>query len=112
MIARIWRGKVPRAKADPYFQLMRDVGAEDYRRCSGNRGVCCLRRDVDDLSEVTLITLWDDIDSIRDFAGDAVETAKYYDFDPDYLIDLPERVEHHTLLFALGSSDEAVAGEA
>ena len=41
-----------------------------------------------------MLTLWEDMDSIRGFAGDAVDMAKYYDFDSDYLIEFPEHVQH------------------
>jgi hypothetical protein len=36
------------------------------------------------------MTFWDGIDSIRAFAGDAVETAKYYPEDADFLLEYGE----------------------
>ena len=68
--------------------------APDYLGCVGNRGCWCLRRDEGEVTEVTMLTLWQDLDAIRGFAGQAVEAAKYYDFDKDYLIDFPEYVQH------------------
>ena len=94
MIARMWTGHVPTGKADAYFEHMREVAAPDYQRCAGNRGCWCLKRDQGAVTEVIMLTFWEDLDLIRAFAGDAVDTAKYYDFDKDYLIDFPEHVKH------------------
>lgn len=95
MIARIWRGEVPAAKADEYFELMRRVAIPDYRSCAGNLGAACLRRDIEDRTIVTMITYWSGLDAIRAFAGEQVEMAKYYDFDAQFLLDQPAFVEHH-----------------
>ena len=103
MIARIWRGCVPCAKADRYFELMRDIAAPDYQSCVGNFGVWCLRREQGDLTEVTMVTHWRDLDAIREFAGESVTTAKYYEFDRDFLLDFPETVEHHEIAAAFGT---------
>jgi hypothetical protein len=38
------------------------------------------------------------MDSIRAFAGDPVDKAKYYERDFDFLIDPPDKVEHFEVL--------------
>jgi hypothetical protein len=47
---------------------------------------------------VMTLSLWESLDSIRAFAGDDLERAKYYDFDPEYLLSLPATVEHWEVL--------------
>jgi hypothetical protein len=42
-----------------------------------------------------MLTFWDDTDAIKRFAGDDYNLAKYYDFDPDYLIEMEVRVRHY-----------------
>jgi hypothetical protein len=37
------------------------------------------------------------MDAIRRFAGDDPEQAKYYAEDPEFLLEMPPRVEHHEL---------------
>lgn len=98
MIARVWRGRVRPDRADDYFQLMLDIAVPDYQSCPGNRGVWCLRRDDPEGVHVVMLTTWDDIDSIHRFAGEPIDKAKYYDFDPEYLLSLPERVEHYEVV--------------
>ena len=94
MIARRWHGRVPAEKARDYLRLMKEVGLPDYRSTEGNRGAWCLHRQDGDVVHVEMFTLWRDWESIRRFAGEDVEVAKYYDFDPDYLLELEPRVTH------------------
>lgn len=95
MIARIWRGRTPADKADAYLAFLERTGFSEYRATEGNRGVLGLRRVQDEVAEFTLITLWDSMDAIRRFAGDDPEQAKYYADDPQFLLEMPPRVEHY-----------------
>ena len=92
MIARRWHGKVPAEKAADYLRLMKEVGLADYRSTPGNRGAWCLHRREGELVHVEMFTLWEDEAAIRRFAGDDMLKAKYYEFDPDYLIELEPEV--------------------
>lgn len=95
MIARTWHGVTPIAKADEYLQLMRTVAVPDYQAIAGNRGVYVMRRIEGETAHFLLLTLWDSADAIRKFAGEDIEKAKYYDFDPDYLLELEPTVTHY-----------------
>ena len=94
MIARRWHGRVPATTAAEYLRLMGEVGLSDYRSTAGNRGAWCLHRREADVVHVEMFTLWDDEEAIRRFAGDDLLKAKYYDFDPDYLLELEHEVMH------------------
>ena len=96
-IARMWHGRVPAAKADAYVDLMERVAIPDYRTTPGNLAAYVLRRDDDDETHVVTLTFWESLDAIRAFAGDPIETAKYYDFDADYLLELEPTVTHYTV---------------
>ena len=98
MIARRWHGRVPAAKAAEYLELMRNVGLADYRSIDGNCGAWCLHREDGDIVHVEMFTLWDDLDAIRRFAGDEFAKAKYYDFDPDFLLELEPDVTHFEVM--------------
>ena len=94
MIARRWHGRVPASKAGDYLRLMRDVGLADYRSTEGNRGAWCLHRRDGDVVHVEMFTFWEDETAIRRFAGNEMTKAKYYDFDPDFLLELEPEVTH------------------
>jgi hypothetical protein len=98
MIARRWHGRVPAAKAAAYLELMRDVGLPDYRSTDGNRGAWCLHRQEGDIAHVEMLTFWEDETAIRPFAGAEMSKAKYYDFDPDYLLEMEPEVTHFAMI--------------
>lgn len=94
MIARVWNGRVPRAKAAEYLSLMESVALPDYKSIAGNLGAWCLHRDEGDIVHVQMLTFWSDLDAIRRFAGEDHEKAKYYDFDADFLLEFEPGVVH------------------
>jgi len=100
MIARTWHGVTPLAKADEYLHLRRTIAVPDYQAIAGNRGVYVMRRIEGETAHFLLLTLWDSEDAIRQFAGEDIEKAKYYDFDPDYLVELEPTVTHYEVFTA------------
>lgn len=94
-IARIWTGHVPTGKAARYKSLMLDVALPHYRSVNGNAGAWCLSRDLaNGLTEIKMLTLWASIDAIKAFAGEDYQTALYYDFDDDFLVEKAKFVDH------------------
>ena len=98
MIVRRWHGRVPASKGEDYLRLMAEVGLPDYRSTPGNLGAWCLHRADNDVVHVEMFTLWDDEEAILRFAGDDLLRAKYYDFDPDYLLELEPEVVHFEVI--------------
>jgi hypothetical protein len=107
MIARLWKGHVPAAKAEAYLRLMEEMALPDYRSVQGNLGAWVLHRAQHDLVEVQTLSFWDSWDSIGRFAGEPLDEAKYYDFDADFLIELAPRVLHYEVLGGLEGRDGA-----
>ena len=100
MIARTWHGVLPESKSREYFDYLKQTGISDYKSVEGNKGVFVLRRDEDGETHYLLLTLWDSIESIRRFAGDDIEKARYYPEDEEYLIELEPHVTHYEVLVA------------
>lgn len=95
MIARIWRGAVAPADGDAYADYIERTGMAEYTKTPGNQGAWMLRRDVDGNTEFLTFTLWDSMDSVRAFAGDQPEVAKFYPEDDRYLVQRDEHVSHY-----------------
>lgn len=112
MIARLWRGRVRSHDAVEYLALMRGVALPDYRAVPGNHGAWCLHRSDGRFTEVTMLTLWQDLDAIRRFAGEPVTAAKYYDFDPAFLVGMPAHAEHYEVIEAGQPADGGLHGGA
>jgi len=98
MIARHWHGRVPAALAADYLKLMAEVALPDYRATDGNLRAWCLHRPEGDVVHVEMLTLWADEAVIRRFAGEDLTLARYYDFDPDYLLELETSVHHYEVI--------------
>ena len=116
MIARVWRGRTPAAKADAYAALLERTGLSDYRATPGNRGVLALRRVQGDIAEFELISFWESFEAIRRFAGGDEENAFYYPEDDDFLLEKEPRVAHYEVLangsFAKGGRRKEADGRA
>ena len=96
IILRRWASRIRTADAAAYVDYIKATGLDDYRATPGNLGAQMLLRDLGDgTSEVTTLSWWTDMAAIRGFAGEDVETARYYPEDDRFLLDRPERVEHH-----------------
>jgi heme-degrading monooxygenase HmoA len=98
MIARRWHGRVPADKAEEYLKLTKEVGLADYRRTSGNLGAWCLHRREGDVVHVETFSFWENEAAIRRFAGEDMLKAKYYDFDPDFLLEMEPEVLHFEVI--------------
>lgn len=88
---------MPAAKAEAYLEHMRKVALPDYKSTTGNRGAYCLHRLEGDIAHFDMLTFWDEVESIKRFAGDEYQVAKYYDFDRGFLLHLEPYVRHYTV---------------
>lgn len=100
MIARIWHGATPAAKADAYYDYLEESGVKEYRRTQGNRGVFVFRKTEGDRADFVLVSLWDSYDSIRAFAGEDLERARYFPKDREFLLEFEPKVAHYDVLAA------------
>lgn len=95
MIARMWRGKIRTDDVAGYVDYIDGTGIKEYRQTPGNQGAQMWTRDLGDgTTEVITVSWWDDLDSIRGFAGDDIEVAVFYPEDDNYLVDRETRVNH------------------
>ncbi|HEY3202802.1 MAG TPA: antibiotic biosynthesis monooxygenase [Thermoanaerobaculia bacterium] len=98
MIARLWHGAVPVAKAADYARYLEKTGVPDYRATPGNRGVYVLQRREGEVAHFLLVSLWESADAIRTFAGEEIERARYYPEDTAFLLELEPNVTHYEVL--------------
>lgn len=94
MITRIWHGKTKAAHASEYLQYVEATGIKDYRNVAGNVSATILRRIEDNVCHFYTVTKWNDLESIKMFAGSDYEKARYYPEDEKYLLEFEEKVMH------------------
>ena len=104
MIARIWHGVTPASKADEYVEYVNRTGIRDYQAVEGNLGVHFLRRIDGGEAHFLTVTFWDSVESIKKFAGEEYEKARYYPEDTEYLLGFEEQVTHYEVMFSAQSS--------
>lgn len=95
MIMREWRGRVRPADTERYQQFLNGQPVQDYRRTPGHRGTWIFFERRDTHTEFVVLTLWESPDAVRAFAGEDIGRARYYPEDPDFLLEMPERVHHY-----------------
>jgi heme-degrading monooxygenase HmoA len=76
MIARMWRGTALPAKANDYYRHFTTAVAPQLKTIPGHRGAFLLRREVEGHVEFVAVTLWDSMDTIKQFAGPTPDLAK------------------------------------
>jgi heme-degrading monooxygenase HmoA len=77
MISRIWHGWTTPSNADTYEAPLKEeifVGIGD-RNIHGYRGIQLLRRNARDEVEFITIMRFDDLEAVREFAGEDYEAA-------------------------------------
>ena len=74
---------------------MKKRAAPDYRSVVGLEKLFFTRRNEGDVSHFLLITVWDSIDSVKKFAGENPEIAKYYPEDDEYLLEKEEHSQNY-----------------
>jgi heme-degrading monooxygenase HmoA len=90
-IARIWRGRTRRDRADEYEKYNYEVGIKPLIEKA--LGVQTLREDRADETEFVTISYWESIEAMSRLTGGDPTRIHHLKRDPEFLIELPERVQ-------------------
>jgi heme-degrading monooxygenase HmoA len=94
-ITRIWHGITKAAHANEYQAFVENTGLRDYKSIEGNLSVKLLKRVEGDICHFLTVTEWKSVESIKVFAGEQYELAKYYPGDEKYLLEFEKFVAHY-----------------
>jgi hypothetical protein len=90
-IARIWRGRVPRARADEYATYLYEHGIRPLEEKA--LGVQLFREDRETESEFVTVSYWESVEAMSRFAGHDPRRIHHLERDPEFLIELPKGVQ-------------------
>jgi heme-degrading monooxygenase HmoA len=90
-IARIWRGRTKRERADEYEAYNYEAGIEPLIKKA--LGVQAFREDGAEETEFMTISFWESVEAMSRFAGSDPTRIHHLDRDAEFLIELPERVQ-------------------
>lgn len=101
MIARVWRGWTTAERAAEYVDYLDRTGVPGLRGTPGNAGVYVMHRPAgDDRTEFVVMSLWDSRESIKAFAGDDIQVARFYPEDDDFLVEREWTCSHFEVAVA------------
>ena len=90
-IARVWRGRTTRDKADAYEAYNYEAGIKPL--IAKAMGVQTFREDRAAETEFVTISYWADVQAMSTFTGRDPDAIHHLDRDAEFLIELPERVQ-------------------
>jgi hypothetical protein len=99
-IARIWRGRTTRDRADEYAPYLYETGIRPLEEKA--LGVQMFREDRDTESEFVTISYWESVEAMSRFAGDDPKRIHHLERDPEFLIELPKSLQILDVVAASG----------
>ena len=81
---------VEASRADEYAEFMKERAVPDYSSVDGLKKLVFLKDVKADVAHFLLVTHWDSMESVKKFAGENPEKAKYYPEDDEYLLEKEE----------------------
>ena len=90
-IARIWRGRTTRERADEYEAYNYEVGIKPLVEKA--LGVQCFREDRDTDTEFMTVSYWESVEAMSCFTESDATRVHHLDRDAEFLLELPERVQ-------------------
>ena len=99
-IARIWRGRTTRARADEYAAYLYEHGIKPLEEKA--LAVQQLREDRAQESEFITISYWENVEAMSRFTGADPRQIHHLPRDKDFLIELPESVQVLNITAAKG----------
>jgi heme-degrading monooxygenase HmoA len=98
MIARQWRGLAHSKHADVYVEHVRTETLPQLAMVPGFVGASILRREVGDGAEFLVVTVWESLEAIAQFAGADVETAVVPEKVQAMMIEYDRRARHYEIV--------------
>ncbi|WAT02983.1 hypothetical protein [Rouxiella chamberiensis] len=97
MIVRTWHGCVPLKYAEGFAQHLEKTGVEHSTSIQGNNGAFVRRQTQGEWEHFFLATYWQDLASIKAFAGESYQVAVTYPDDEEFELLSDPYVFHHVV---------------
>ena len=95
MIARVWHGTTSKENRAAYLKYLRSTGMKELKKAKGIVNAFLLVRDSGDLTEYLVITLWQSMKAIKEFAGPDADKTVYLPKDSYFLSSSEGTVKHY-----------------
>ena len=102
MIAREWKARCPLRHKAGFIEYLYQTGVKETSETAGFKGAQIFTREVTvdtvGMVEITLISYWDALESIKAFAGEEVDVARLYPEDDKYQLQPDTFVSHYEVV--------------
>lgn len=98
MIAREWKCRVPEYHSAGFTAYLYETGIKDSSLTPGFLGAQIFRRTLAHKVELTLITYWEKLESIKAFSGNDISRARLYPEDEVYELEPDLSVQHYEVI--------------
>ena len=101
MIERHWKGVAKRERAQEYIAHLQIETFQQITLIPGFISAKILERDIQEGIEFLIITKWQDIDAIKQFAGSNIEIAVVPELVQDIMLKYDKSVSHYKVDFII-----------
>jgi heme-degrading monooxygenase HmoA len=95
MITRVWHGRTLHDHAGMYLNFLLNKGTAEYKETPGNLYIRVWQRKEKDCCHFYTVTEWENLEAVKQFAGDDFDKAVYYPEDNGILLEFEEHVTHY-----------------
>lgn len=90
-IARVWRGRTRRERADEYERYNYEAGIKPLMAKA--LGVQTFREDGPEETEFVTVSYWENVEAMARFTGGDPTRIHHLPRDPEFLVELPQSVQ-------------------
>ena len=101
-IARVWIDQIPSSRVEEYLSYVEKTGVKDLLATPQNEGVLLLKRTDRNVTELSIISFWESLTAIQEFAGNDIRRAVYYPEDHKFLLKMDPELNHYEIHLAKG----------
>jgi heme-degrading monooxygenase HmoA len=98
MVSRHWTGTAKKERAEEYILHFQNDTFKQLETIAGFVSAQILKREVKEGIEFLVITNWQSIDAIRQFAGDQTDTAVVPQLVQDIMTRYDQKVRHYEVI--------------
>jgi len=99
MIERHWKGLAKKERANEYIDHLRTDTFQEIKKIKGFISASILKRDALEGVEFLVITRWETLEVIKQFAGEKIETAVVPILVQDIMLKYDKNVSHYEVNF-------------
>ena len=99
MISRHWTGLVKKGREDEYIAHLKNETFKKLYQIEGFVNASILKRELTEGTEFLIITKWDSLKAIREFAGEKYEDAVVPKIAREMMIRFDKLVKHYEVNF-------------